>query len=985
MSIDGFDLVKEVFISELNTKGRLFRHIKTGAQLLSLENKDDNKVFGITFRTPPQDSTGVAHIMEHSVLCGSRKYPLKEPFVELMKGSLNTFLNAFTYPDKTCYPLASQNVQDFYNLIDVYLDAVFYPLISPFTFQQEAWHYELQNLDDDLNFKGVVFNEMKGVYSSADSLILRKSQQHLFPDNTYGYDSGGDPAHIPDLTYEAFKRFHENYYHPSNAYIYFYGDDDPRERLRIVAAYLDAFEARTLDSQVELQPRLDMHPRLEIPYDTGASEGENKSFVTVNWLLPEVIEPRVSLSFMILTEILIGTPASPLRKALIDSGLGEDLTGQGLESDLRQMFFSAGLKGVRLADAAKVEELVLETLHDLVEHSIDPDTVTAALNTVEFRLRENNTGRFPQGLLLMIRALRGWLHDADPFKPLAFESPLGAIKDRLVQGESYFEDLIQQHFLDNRHRTTVILKPDPEEGQRRAARERERLERARSEMAVGQLQEIVQNTKQLKRLQEEPDSAEALATMPTLDLSDLDKEVKRIPLELIEARQSKILFHNLFTNGILYLDIGFDLRVLPQELLPYVNLFGRALLEMGTEVEDYVQLSQRIGRSTGGIRSTTFTSLVEGSGETTAWLFLRAKANVHQTGELLDILNDVMVSVRFDQRERFRQILLEEKAGLEQQLLPMGHRVVNGRIRAYFNQADWAAEKMGGVSYLFFMRQLIERLDTDWPDVLEKLTSIHQHLLNGNRMLFNITVDDDSWRKIQGKIEELIGSLPSEPSPAMEWNPEPGLRTDGTVRYEGLALPAQVNFVGKGANLYALGYEYDGSMAVVTNVLRNTWLWEKVRVQGGAYGGMCAFDRRTGIFTLLSYRDPNLLQTLEIYDKSGEFLRRLDLSSQEITKSIIGAIGEMDAFLLPDAKGYVSMQRYLAGDSDERRQQRRDEIFATGLPDFHRVGEVLDRMSGNAQIVILGSKDSLLKLESQPHGSGERVRIRNLYADNPKS
>lgn len=984
-SINGFELVKEEFITELNTKGRLFRHEKTGARLLSLENEDDNKVFGITFRTPPHDSTGVAHIMEHSVLCGSRKYPLKEPFVELMKSSLNTFLNAFTYPDKTCYPLASQNVQDFYNLIDVYLDAVFYPLISPYTFQQEAWHYELEHPDDELKFKGVVFNEMKGVYSSSDSMILRKSQQYLFPDNTYGFDSGGDPAHIPDLSYEAFKKFHQNYYHPSNAYIYFYGDDDPQERLRIMNAYLHDFEAQAVDSQVELQSYLESHPRLEIPYDAGTSAGESKAFVTVNWLLPEVIEAQVALSFMILAEILIGSPASPLRKVLIDSGLGEDLTGQGLEADLRQMFFSTGLKGVSLSDTEKVEGLIFETLDRLAQDGIDANTLAAALNTVEFRLRENNTGRYPQGLLLMIRALRSWLHGRDPFEPLAFEAPLRAIKDRLVQKEPYFESMIQEHFLQNLHRTTVILKPDPEEGKRRAAGERERLEQARSEMPVEQLQEIVLNTRELKRRQEAPDPAEALATIPTLELPDLDRGVKRIPLEEIEAHQSKILFHNLFTNGILYLDAGFDLTVLPQELLPYVNLFGRALLEMGTDKEDYVQLSQRIGRSTGGIRPATYTSLTEHGRETTAWLFLRAKASVHQTVELLDILRDVMAHARFDRRERFRQILLEEKANLEQQLLPMGHRVVNGRIRAYFNPADWAAEQMGGISYLLFLRQLVERLDRDWPDVLEKLDSIHQHLFNRKTMVFNVTLDKSNWQEIRSEIEELIHSCPFKQSTAVQWKPELDSRKNGTVTYEGLTLPAQVNYVGKGANLYPLGYGYDGSMAVAINVLRNTWLWEKVRVQGGAYGGMCAFDHRTGIFTLLSYRDPNLLETLDIYDHSGEFLRQLDLSPQELTKSIIGAIGEMDAFLLPDAKGYVSMQRYLAGDSDEKRQIRRDEIFAASLDDFRALGTVLDRMAENGQVVVLGSKDSLRQLESERSGANEVVKIRNLYEDNPKS
>lgn len=953
MVVHGFELIKEQEIPEINSFARLYRHQKTGAELLSLENDDENKVFGITFRTPPEDSTGVPHIMEHAVLCGSRKYPVKEPFVELLKGSLKTFVNAFTYPDKTCYPVASQNLQDFYNLIDVYLDAVFYPLIPPHTLQQEGWHYELESVDAPLSYKGVVFNEMKGVYSSPDSLLGRHSLRTLFPDTTYGVDSGGDPAVIPDLTYEQFKQFHESYYHPSNARIFFYGDDPPEERLRLMSAWLEPFERIEVHSEVKLQPRFDEPKEISLSYDPGEETGEKKSMVTVNWLLPEGDDPQENLGLTILSHILLGTPASPLRKALIDSGLGEDLTGYGLDDDTRQMTFSTGLKGIATEDAGRVEALIHETLGRLAAEGIEPEMVEAAVNTIEFRLRENNTGSFPRGILLMLRALSGWLYDRDPFAPLAFEAPLNAIKERLAAGEPYFENLIRLHLLDNRHRTRVLLQPEPGLAQKQEAAERQRLEAARAEMTPEELDQLVRNTQELRSLQETPDSPEALATIPTLKLEDLDRENKLIPCEEFQAAGVQTLYHDLFTNGIVYLDLGFDLHVLPQDLLPYVPLFGRSLTSLGTETEDFVRLSQRIGRTTGGIRATTFTSSVRSAEQSAAWLFLRGKATMDHGADLLSILKDILLTVKLDNQERFRQMVLEEKAGLESGLIPGGHRVANLRLRSKFDEAGWASEVMGGVEYLFFLRDLATAVDQDWPGVLDKLEQVRKTLLQRGAMLGNVTLDRENWEQFRPQFTAFLAELPDEPRQPQRWQPE------AAPESEGLTIPAQVNYVAKGANLYILGYELDGSIEVISNYLRTTWLWEKIRVQGGAYGGFCVFDRHSGVFSYLSYRDPNLLKSVESYDGTAQFLRQLDLSREELTKSIIGTIGDMDAYQLPDAKGYTSMLRYLIGETDEIRQQRREEVLSTTQADFHALGEALERLNEAGLVVVVGSQEAI--------------------------
>ncbi|MCC7451830.1 MAG: insulinase family protein [Anaerolineae bacterium] len=954
-----FTLVEGRSILELNLQAKLYRHNRLGAQVLSLEGDDDNKVFGVTFTTPPVTSNGIAHIMEHSVLCGSQKYPVKEPFVVLLKSSLKTFLNALTFPDKTAYPVASQNLRDFYNLIDVYLDAVFHPLITPYTLKQEGWHYELDNVDAPLSIKGVVYNEMKGAYSSPDRVLYKSVQSSLFPDTTYGVDSGGDPNVIPELTFEEFKRFHETYYHPSNALFFFYGDDDPAERLRIIEDCIRDYEPLPAQPPIPLQPPFNQPKRLVYGYDAGQDSDGKKGMATVNWVLGHNFDMTTRLSLEILEHMLIGGPASPLRKALIDSGLGEDLAGAGLADDMLQPYFSTGLKGIASQDADKVADLVTGTLASLAEHGFDSDTMEAALNTIEFRRRENNTGGMPRGLMLMFRALSTWVYGGDPAQPLAFEVPLNEIKARIQTDTRYFENLIATYFLNNPHRTTVILEPDPNLRQRQDEALQARLQQARSGMNEADLQAIVADTQKLKQMQNMPDSPEALATIPTLQLSDLDKRAQTIPLDVTRSSGSQVLYHDLFTNGIVYLDLGLNLSSLPQDLLPYVTLFGRALLEMGTATESYVKLLQRIERKTGGIRTTTFASTNRDTNATTAWLFVRGKATVDKTDDLLAILRDVLLTVRLDDRERFRQIVLEEKASQEAALVPAGNAIANQRLRAHLSEAGWVNEQFGGISYLLFLRQLVEAIDTDWPGVQQKLETIRRLLVNRNALLCNVTLDAQHYSPFQGALHTFLAELPAAPAESVKWTP------GSFPPNEGLSIPAQVNYVVKGADLYKAGYRMDGSVLVVLHHLRTTWLWDKVRVEGGAYGGSCQFDERSGIFSFASYRDPNLIGTLNVYDETVSFLRDTDFNPPDITRSIIGTVGGLDAYQLPDAKGFTSMIRHLTGLTDEVRQRWRDQVLATTMEDFRDFADVLQTVNEQGQVVVIGSQAALDKANAE--------------------
>lgn len=952
--IHGFALIREQDVPEINSHVRLFRHMKTGAELLSVENDDENKSFGITFQTIPQDSTGVPHILEHAVLNGSRKYPVKEPFVELLKSSMASFINAMTGEDRTMYPVASQNLQDFYNLIDVYLDAVFYPRISPEILMQEGWHYELENPEDDLKFKGVVFNEMKGAFSSPDNVLFESSRAALFPDNNYQYNSGGDPEVIPNLTYEQFRRFHETFYHPSNAKIFFYGDDSPEERLRLLNEYLKDYDKLDIDARIALQAKFDEPIRIVKGYDASA-DSDNKSMMTLSWVLPESANTEQRFAFNMLQHILLGTDAAPLRKALTDSGLGEDVIGY-LDDSIKQMVLFTGMKGIDEGMTDRIESLILTTLENLVREGIDKASVEASVNTIEFMYREYNTGNFPRGLAMMFGTLSEWMYGGDPIAGLAFEAPLNALKNNIAGDPRFFEKMIEEHLLNNPHRSTLLLQPDTELRAGLEIAERERLIKAREAMTEEDIQRVVEETHKLQQIQNTPDTPEALATIPSLTPADLEKLINTVPLEILDEQGTQVLYHDLFTNSIVYLDVAFDLHALPQEYLPYVSLFSAGLLEMGTEKEDFVRLSQRIGSKTGGISPSRFLSNMRTGEGDTAWLLMSGKATVDHTDDLLDILRDILLTTNFDNQERFLQLALKAKARKESSLVPAGHQVIMNRMGAYFDTVGWVSEQMGGIEYLFFLRQLIDQIQNDWPGVLQTLESVRDYLLRRDVMLVNITLDHENWQQVQPKLAAFIADMPQKSMNAPVWTPQ--LRTGN----EGLTIPAQVNYVGKAGNLFDYGYERHSSDSVISKFLSRTWLWDKIRVQGGAYGAFASFDPTSGVFKYASYRDPNLLGSLEAYDKTQEFLRELTLNEEEIGRLIVGVIGDMDAYQLPDAKGRSSMQRYLIGYSDEMRQQTRNEILETNLNHFRAFSDVLAALKEKGVVVVMGSSEAIEKV-----------------------
>mmetsp|Transcript_28951 Transcript_28951/g.112649 ORF Transcript_28951/g.112649 Transcript_28951/m.112649 type:complete len:1021 (-) Transcript_28951:1221-4283(-) len=962
--VEDFELVREEFVAEYASQARLWKHKKTGTELLSILNADENKTFGIVFRTPPKDSTGVPHILEHSVLCGSRKYPVKEPFVELIKSSLNTFLNAFTFPDKTCYPVASCNEQDFYNLVDVYMDAVLHPAMTPDTLRQEGHHFELDDIDGKMTIKGVVYNEMKGAYSDPERVLAEYSQEAIFPDITYGVESGGHPRDIPDLTWEQFKGFHDSYYHPSNARVWFYGDDDEGRRLKKVNEFLQEFEKIDISSSaVPLQERWTEPRAIEHTYDCG-SEGDpsNKFMTTLNWMLTPMdqTEPEKILALTVLSQLLLSTSASPLRKALTDSGLGEDIVGGGLETDLRQMSFSVGMKGLTEENVAKVQELIEETLTQLSKEGVPQTLMESCLNTLEFRLRENNTGRFPRGLSLMIASLSTWLHESDPLVPLRFEEPLMKLKEKLAAGESVFEDLIRENFLTNPHKAAVTMIPDPKYAEKEAAIEQERIDKVAKAASREELEEIVEMTQRLKEKQAKPDDPAELAKIPYLSKEDLDKNMKTVPFEEDQISGATVYHHPLPTSGVVYMDLGLDISGVSMELLPLMSLYTESLTQLGTKKEDFVSLQQRIGRETGGLRPSTYMSQLvaaDGNGPVVSMLMIRAKTMSSKTTQTFDLLKDILLEPNFDNKERFRQLVVEEKAGVESGIAPSGHTVAAGRLRSQYRVGDWATEQMEGLAYLDYVKALLERVDNDWEGVLRDLRALHSAVVHRSKLVCNVTTDSDVYPGVKAELKSFLDSLPEKSSLELpSWIDQAPTPTPAN---EGFIIPAQVNYVGKAMNLLDAGYELTGASALAAKHLGTSYLWDTVRVQGGAYGGFCRLDMRTGDFLYLSYRDPNVNKTLTNYDGAGAFLKSHDISEEELTKSIIGMIGDMDSYALPDAKGFASMTRKITGETDELRQERREQVLGATAKDFKEFGEALDATKESGSVVVVGSETSL--------------------------
>lgn len=950
----GFKLIEEKKVSEINSIARLFYHEKSGAKLLNYENDDDNKVFAIGFRTPPENSTGLPHILEHSVLCGSRKFPTKEPFVDLLKGSLNTFLNAMTYSDKTLYPVASKNEKDFYNLMDVYLDAVLYPNIykCPEIFMQEGWHYELENPEDEITYKGVVYNEMKGAFSSPEETLFRKIQESLFPDTSYRTESGGDPDVIPELSLEEFLSFHKKYYHPSNSYIYLYGDGNILNQLKFIdESYLKNFDKLSIASEIKFQKPFEKQREIVEEYPISMEEDEkDNTFLSINYATGKCIDSELYLAIEILEHMLLETPAAPLKKALIEAGLGKDVIGR-VDNGILQPVFSVVVKNTNENEKERFQEVVTNCLKKLVENGIDKKLMEASINIIEFRLREADFHGFPKGLIYYIKCMESWLYDSNPSMHIEYENTLNSIKSKLKDG--YFEGIIKGYLLNNNHRTIVIVKPKKGLGEIKANRIKEALRKFKETLNKEEIDKLIENTKKLKKRQVTPDLPEEVDKIPMVSIEDIKREVEELPLLEKQEAGVKVLFHPIFTNGIAYTNLYFDTSSVKEDLLPYLGLLSGVIGRIGTEKCSYGELSNEININTGGIDFTIEAYLNNADPDKYYPKFLvKAKSLSKKIPELYEILGEVLGKTDYNDKKRLKEIIREMKSRLEMVIFGRGHIVAGNHLLSYFSFGGRFNEITKGLDFYRFVSKLEKNFDSMEDEIVKSLQIVSNEVFNINNLMISYTNAQEDYSELTSNLMSILNNLSNKDIKAEEYNfklaPE----------NEGLLSQANVQYAAKGYNFIKLGYKYTGKLQVLKTIIGLDYLWNKVRIQGGAYGAFARFDRN-GNMLAISYRDPNLKETLDVYDGVKEFIRDFDADSKEMTKYIIGTISEMDFPMTPAMKGERAAAYYISNITHEDRQRERDEVLSTTKADIKGFENMARDLMDKNFICVLGNEGKI--------------------------
>ena len=951
-----YRLVRRERIEEMNSEGYLLEHVKTGARVFLVSNDDSNKVFTIGFRTPPTDSTGVAHIMEHSVLCGSEKFPVKDPFVELVKGSLNTFLNAMTYPDKTVYPVASCNDSDFQNLMDVYMDAVFHPNIyrEEKIFRQEGWHYEAAQEADDITINGVVYNEMKGAFSSPESVLDRCIQNTLFPDNCYGVESGGDPKNIPDLTYEAFLDFHRKYYHPSNSFIYLYGDMDMAEKLQwLDEEYLSKYDRLEVDSAIALQKPFASPVKKEISYSVTEEESlDHATYLAWNAVCGDGPDARLNIAFQILDYILLDAPGAILKRALVEAGIGEDISG-GFENGILQPYFTVVAKNAEKEQKEAFLQVIRDTLKKLCEEGISRKFLRAGLNSLEFRLREADFGNYPKGLMYGLQSFDSWLYDQDPMLYLRYEEPLSYIKKAAEEG--YFEDLIRKMLLDNPFSAEIVVTPKPNltaEDDRVLA---DRLRAMKEKMSGEELEELVRKTAELKAYQDEPSPKEDLEKIPLLKRSDIRREAEKLPLSAEDAGGTTLLCHELFTSGILYVKFMFETDRIPTEDLPYASLLKTVLGYIDTEHYTLEELSDEIDLYTGGIgtgmdtyvdfrRPDRFRGFIN--------LSLRVFGDRLEKG--LSLIEEILLRSKLSDTKRLREIIDEAKSRKQMSLNTASHQAAVRRAMSYFAPDKAYEEQTGGIAWYDFLCSLTENYEEKKDAIAAKLAETARRLFTAENLTVSCTADAEGLQAVRTALPAFRNALPAGDGRTWYFRFEKGNRN------EGMKAASQVNYVARCGRFTDRDHGYTAALKLLKVILGYDYLWLNVRVKGGAYGVMTGTGR-SGQGYFVSYRDPKLAETNEVFESVADYLESFDADERAMTKFVIGTMSEVDAPILPQYRGTRADSAYFSGVTEEMLQKERDEILNVQPEDIRALAPYIRNIMEEGALCVIGNAEAIEK------------------------
>lgn len=950
-----YEILDEHRVEDVQSDGFILRHKKSGARIAVLSNNDDNKVFYIGFRTPPEDETGVPHIIEHTTLCGSKKFPVKDPFIELAKGSLNTFLNAMTYPDKTVYPVASCNDQDFKNLMDVYLDAVFNPNITKYEeiFKQEGWHYELTGKDDELKINGVVYNEMKGAYSSPDEVLSSQIYRSLFPDNTYSKDSGGNPEYIPKLTYEAYLDFYHKYYHPSNSYIYLYGDMDVVERLEwLDKEYLSLYDYKKVNSEINKQPAFDEIKNVEAQYSITMDDSqENKTYLSYNRVVGDSLDEMLYQAFDVLDYALVSSPGAPVKQALIDAGIGDDVYGS-YDAGILQPVFSFVAKNANASQADEFESIIENTLKEVVKTGINKEALLAGINSSEFKFREADFGQFPKGLLFGLNCLDSWLFD--DMKPFIHLECLGTFaKLRKAVDTDYFEKLIQEYLLDNTHGSSVTVKPKRGLGNEREEALAKELSDYKASLSDEEIKKLIEDTEHLKKYQEEPSSDEDLRKLPMLTRADMKKNAmpfSNIEDELLDV---KVVRHDIESNGIDYISFLFDAGDFAQSELGYLGFFTNALGLVSTEKYSYTDLANATNIYTGGISTGTASHPDIKDRNNFVFKFeVKLKVLEKNLDKALELMEQMLLSSDFTDTKRLGELVAQIKARLQANLSSSGHLVAAMRSMSSFSRYALYQDELKGIAFYRSICHIEKELSESPKNVSDKLAAIAKKLFARNRMLISFTGNNEAYGNAKPSLEKVIAGF----------NKMSAIGNQAEVHFntakEAFIDASQIQYVAKTGDFICEGYEYTGALRLLRIILSYDYLWINVRVKGGAYGCMNTF-LRSGESYFVSYRDPNLSDTLDVYDRIPEYIKNFSPDERDMTKYIIGTFSALDTPMNPEAKGSRSLSAYLEGITYEQIQKERNEILNAQPEDIRRLADLVEAVLKKDSICVIGNENMI--------------------------
>lgn len=950
-----YEILDEHRVEDVQSDGFILRHKKSGARIAILSNNDDNKVFYIGFRTPPEDETGVPHIIEHTTLCGSKKFPVKDPFIELAKGSLNTFLNAMTYPDKTVYPVASCNDQDFKNLMDVYLDAVFNPNITKYEeiFKQEGWHYELTGKDDELKINGVVYNEMKGAYSSPDEVLSSQIYRSLFPDNTYSKDSGGNPEYIPKLTYEAYLDFYHKYYHPSNSYIYLYGDMDVVERLEwLDKEYLSLYDYKKVNSEINKQPAFDEIKNVEAQYSITMDDSqENKTYLSYNRVVGDTLDEMLYQAFDVLDYALVSSPGAPVKQALIDAGIGDDVYGS-YDAGILQPVFSFVAKNANASQADEFENIIENTLKEVVKTGINKEALLAGINSSEFKFREADFGQFPKGLLFGLNCLDSWLFD--DMKPFIHLECLGTFaKLRKAVDTDYFEKLIQEYLLDNAHGSSVTVKPKRGLGNEREEALAKELSDYKASLSDEEIKKLIEDTEHLKKYQEEPSSDEDLRKLPMLTRADMKKNAmpfSNIEDELLDV---KVVRHDIESNGIDYISFLFDAGDFAQSELGYLGFFTNALGLVSTEKYSYTDLANATNIYTGGISTGTASHPDIKDRNNFVFKFeVKLKVLEKNLDKALELMEQMLLSSDFTDTKRLGELVAQIKARLQANLSSSGHLVAAMRSMSSFSRYALYQDELKGIAFYRSICHIEKELSESPKSVSDKLAAIARKLFARNRMLISFTGNNEAYGNAKPSLEKVIAGF----------NKMSAVGNQAEVHFntakEAFIDASQIQYVAKTGDFICEGYEYTGALRLLRIILSYDYLWINVRVKGGAYGCMNTF-LRSGESYFVSYRDPNLSDTLDVYDRIPEYIKSFSPDERDMTKYIIGTFSALDTPMNPEAKGSRSLSAYLEGITYEQIQKERNEILNAQPEDIRRLADLVEAVLKKDSICVIGNENMI--------------------------